>query len=252
MIHSFWDPVRFVRQTGSTNADVAAAARDGAPEGLVIHAGEQTGGRGRLAREWVSPPGSSLSVSVLLRPDEVPVSRWTWLPLLVGVAVTDAVRASAGVAAKLKWPNDVLVDDAKLAGILVERVETVSGHAVVAGIGLNVSVPAADLPGGAVSLHAVSAARPTREDVLQAVLDELAAGYLRWREAEGSAEAWLAAAYTDRCVTLGQHVRVSLPGTRTVVGRAVAIDEDGRLVVDGSEGRTAVGAGDVIHVRAAD
>ncbi len=251
MIHSFWGPVRFVRQTGSTNADVAAAARDGAPEGLVIHAGEQTSGRGRLAREWSSPPGSSLSMSVLLRPVDVAVSRWTWLPLLVGVAVADAVRSVSGVSVGLKWPNDVLVDDRKLAGILVERVETEGGPAVVAGIGLNVSVPAADLPPGAVSLDTRSSARLTREDVLAAVLHELAAGYLRWREAEGSAAAWLAAAYTERCVTLGQDVHVSLPGARTVVGRAVAIDEEGRLVVDGPEGRTAVGAGDVVHVRPA-
>ncbi|MFW6091869.1 MAG: biotin--[acetyl-CoA-carboxylase] ligase, partial [Actinomycetota bacterium] len=113
-----------VASTGSTNADVAAAAAAGEAEGYVLVADRQIAGRGRLGRPWSSPAGSSLSVSCLLRPPPtVGPGHWSWLPLLVGVAAVEAVRDAAGVEPRLKWPNDVLLDGAKLAGILVERVE---------------------------------------------------------------------------------------------------------------------------------
>ena len=131
--------------TGSTNADVAAVARAGAPEGTVHVTSHQTAGRGRLDREWVAPPGSGLAASVLLRPVEVPLDRWGWIPLLVGVALADAV-AELGVQPALKWPNDIEVDGKKLAGILVEAVTTPDGAAAVIGVGLNVSMTAAQLP----------------------------------------------------------------------------------------------------------
>ena len=131
--------------TRSTNADVAQAARDGAPEGTVHVTEDQTGGRGRLDREWVAPKGSGLAASVLLRPTSVPLHRWGWLPLLTGVAVADAV-ADLGIRAKLKWPNDVEVDGRKLAGILVEAVSTPDGMAAVVGVGLNVAMTAEQLP----------------------------------------------------------------------------------------------------------
>src|ERR687898_2863990 len=127
---SFVTDLRVVPSTGSSNDDVAALASAGAPEGLVLVAEEQTGGRGRLDRGWRSPPRAGLSFSVLLRPPPaVPVHRRTWLPLLAGLAVQQAVERLAEVPVRLKWPNDVLLGDdrGKAAGILVQ----VDGGAVV-------------------------------------------------------------------------------------------------------------------------
>src|SRR5579863_386241 len=137
-----WREITVTGVTGSTNADLLARTADGAPEGTVLAAEEQRSGRGRMGRAWVSPPRAALTFSVLLRPDAVPPARLGWLPLLTGVAVTSAVRAVTAVDAQLKWPNDVLVRDAKLAGILAEA----SGGAVVVGIGLNVSTEPDELP----------------------------------------------------------------------------------------------------------
>lgn len=131
-----------VPQTGSTNADLLEAARAGAAEGLVLVAEEQTAGRGRLGRTWSAPAGAALTFSVLLRPAGVPPTRLGWLPLLTGVAVAAAVRAETGVPASLKWPNDVLVGERKLAGILAEA----HSDAVVVGVGLNVTLSRAELP----------------------------------------------------------------------------------------------------------
>src|ERR1700677_2706462 len=123
-----WRAVEVLASTGSTNADLLAQASAGAPEGTVLAAEEQTAGRGRLGRAWVSPPRAALTFSLLVRPHTVPVARRGWLPLLTGVAVASAVRAVAQVQAQLKWPNDVLADGAKgakgakLAGILAEAV----------------------------------------------------------------------------------------------------------------------------------
>ena len=123
-----WREVRVVEETGSTNADLLAEARSGTGEGLVLVAEAQTAGRGRMGRRWISPPRRALTFSVLLRP-AVPAGLLGWLPLLAGVAVTSALEQTAGVDARLKWPNDVLADDAKIAGILAER----SGSAIVVG-----------------------------------------------------------------------------------------------------------------------
>ncbi|HEY1488453.1 MAG TPA: biotin--[acetyl-CoA-carboxylase] ligase, partial [Micromonosporaceae bacterium] len=119
----FWTELRYLRSTGSTNADVAAAARAGSPEGLVIVADEQTAGRGRLDRQWTSPPAAGLAVSVLLRPagtdrgwSPVPIGRYGQLPLLAGVALAETVRRLGEVDAVLKWPNDLLIGAQKCAG----------------------------------------------------------------------------------------------------------------------------------------
>src|ERR1039458_8162031 len=137
-----WREIRVTGETGSTNADLLAEARAGAAEGLVLVAETQTAGRGRLDRSWSSPPRAALTVSVLLRPVAVPPAARAWLPLLTGIAVAAALRARAGVTAGLKWPNDVLVADRKIAGILAEA----HGDAIVAGVGLNVTLTGAELP----------------------------------------------------------------------------------------------------------
>jgi BirA family biotin operon repressor/biotin-[acetyl-CoA-carboxylase] ligase len=253
-----WASVQVVARTGSTNADLLAAAEDGpaaAPDRSVLVAEHQEAGRGRRDRTWETRPSEGLTLSVLLRPDEVPVERWGWAPLLVGLALADAVAqvGPPGLEVALKWPNDLLLgpDQAKAAGILAE-VASPAGEArgLVVGLGLNVSSTRENLPAGATSLAALGVPA-SRQDVLVAVLAALAGLDDRWRAAGGDVVAsGLADAYRARCATLDQPVRVLLPGDRVVQGRATAVDDDGRLHVLGPDGETTVvSAGDVVHVR---
>ena len=250
-----WRDVTLLERTGSTNADLLARAHAGEPEGLVLAAEEQAAGRGRMGRGWMSPPRSALMFSVLLRP-AVPPARWGWLPLLTGVAVASAVREVAEVTAVLKWPNDVLLDGRKLAGILAEA----AGGAVVVGTGLNVSTTAEELPHPgpgalpATSLLLSGASTLDRAELLSAILAGLERRYLAWQAAGGNPEP-VRAEYTGMCDTLGRRVRVELPGGQVLSGEAVGVDSDGRLVVRrsddpvGDSSEVAVAAGDVVHVR---
>jgi BirA family biotin operon repressor/biotin-[acetyl-CoA-carboxylase] ligase len=285
---ALWRRVEVVEETGSTNADLAAAARAGAPEGTVLVAEAQSAGRGRLDRTWTAPPRSGLMFSVLLRP-AAPVALQGWLPLLTGVAVASAVRritarahtgrfaaltdlgehaqmGSRVVDAVLKWPNDVLVGDRKLAGILAERVE----DAVVVGVGLNVSLTAAESPvPAATSLAMEDAATVDREPLLRAILRELESWYGGWSAVGGdpdvdpaggypgisgipvsdSLDGGLRKAYKNLCASLGREVRVELPGDRAISGSACDIDSSGRIVIRTAEGDQALSAGDVVHLR---
>ncbi len=244
--------VEVVEATSSTNALVGQRARDGDPAWLVVAAEQQSAGRGRLDRSWVAPARSALTFSVLLRP-EVPVAAWPWLPLLTGYAVDRALRTQ-GHRTGLKWPNDLLVADRKVAGILVERVETSTGPAAVVGIGLNVDQSADELPvptATSLRLEAAPADPPIdRTGLLLALVASLAEVYDDWQSSGPQGARRLADAYAAGCVTLGRQVRVDLPDGGVLEGRADAIDAHGRLVVAGPAGRTAVGAGDVVHVRA--
>jgi BirA family biotin operon repressor/biotin-[acetyl-CoA-carboxylase] ligase len=243
----FWTDVVVTSETGSTNVDVAAAARAGAPEGTVHTTDSQTAGRGRLDRVWSAPAGSGVHVSVLLRPDAVPAARWVWLPLLVGLAV-DATVHECGVASGLKWPNDVLVDGRKLAGILLERVETEQGAAAVVGVGLNVSLRRDELPvETATSLALEGATETDRTIVIRSLLRNLEALYRAWSASGGDPAAGIRDSYVRRCVTIGQRVRVLLPLDETWEGQATGIDDLGRLLVDGR----AISAGDITHLRLA-
>lgn len=257
---SLWRAVEVVATSPSTNAALAARAREGAEPGLVLVADHQTAGRGRLDRTWTTPAGAALTFSVLLAPDRVPVGRWPWLPLLVGIAVAEGVRRVTELDCRLKWPNDVLVGDPpegsgqarKLAGILVERVEGPRGPLAVVGVGLNVSQTEDELPvATATSLRLEGAATTDRTVVLREVLRILEALYVQWVADGGDAARGLRESYVRRCATLGQEVRVDLPGGEQVVGVASAIDADGRLEVRTREGSRVLGAGDVVHVRAA-
>lgn len=235
-----WD-VQKVAETASTNADVAVAARAGAAEGAVIVADHQTAGRGRLNRTWETPAGSGLAVSILVRPAGLAADQWPWIPLMAGVAVADAIRG-LGLEPRLKWPNDVEVDGRKLAGLLVERVETVDGPAAVIGIGLNVAMSADQLPIPTATSLALLGLDVSRDDVLDAVLSALGEQYDRLL----ADPAVVRADYLEACGTVGSAVQVSLPDGTILEGRATDVDTHGRLVVDGQ----AVTAGDVIHVRA--
>lgn len=245
--------VDVVERTGSTNADLLAAARTGAAAGTVLIAEEQTAGRGRLDRSWHSEAGAALTFSVLLRPAGVPPASRGWLPLLTGVAVASALQAATGIDVSLKWPNDVLAAagvpgrTGKLAGILAE----LSGDAIVVGVGLNVSETQDELPAGqATSLWLQGVSDPDRQAIAAAILRELERWYRRWAEASGDAAAsGLRAEYVRSCSTLGRHVRVELPGGGALTGQACDIDSVGRLLVSADDGVHAVSAGDVVHVR---
>lgn len=140
-----WSSVQVVDSTGSTNADLVAAARDGAASGTVLVSAHQSAGRGRFDRVWEAPPDTAVAVSVLVRPRR-PLEHWGWLSVIAGMAVTDAVRLVGGLDASLKWPNDVLVDGRKLCGILSEAVPTDAGMAAVVGMGLSVALTREQLP----------------------------------------------------------------------------------------------------------
>jgi BirA family biotin operon repressor/biotin-[acetyl-CoA-carboxylase] ligase len=254
-----WRAIEVVPRTGSTNADLAARARAGEEPGLVLATDDQVAGRGRLAREWTIPPRSSIAVSVMLAP-AAPVERWGWLPLLAGVAVVRALTRVAGLAAVLKWPNDVLVpvlggelEAYKVCGILAEAVPTPDGgRVVVLGTGLNVSQTADELPvPQATSLRLAGAATTDRETLLRAYLRELAAGYRAWDAADGDPRAsGLGAAYREACSTIGRRIEVQLPGRPPLSGVCDGVDDEGRLVLRDDAGVDhPLAAGDVIHVR---
>jgi BirA family biotin operon repressor/biotin-[acetyl-CoA-carboxylase] ligase len=263
---SLWREVRVVGETGSTNADLLAVAREGAREGVVLVAEAQTAGRGRMGRRWTSPPRAGLTFSVLLRPYGVPAALLGWITLLTGTAVAAALPTVAAVQPRLKWPNDVLAGGGKLGGILAER----SGSAVVVGIGLNVTQHLAELPEGATSLRLETAAvqggtgpdeapgqdgdipADLRTRVLVAVLTALSQRYLAWRDqfSPGDAEAsGLRQEYLALCATLGREVTVTLPGGKSITGTADGIDWAGRLEVGTAKETVPVSAGDVVHLR---
>ncbi len=253
-----WSDLEVVARTGSTNTDLVNRVRGGpVEEGTVLVAEEQTSGRGRLDRHWVAPPRSGLFLSFVLRPGpDVPQRAWSWLPLLVGVATATALARTAGVDTMLKWPNDLLAEvdgeERKIGGILAERTGDAAHHAVVVGIGINVSLGAGELPvPEAGSLLLAGAQGTDRDPLLRAVLRSVERWYRDWRAADGDAAACgLQETYAAGCATLGRSVRALLPGGREVVGEAVAVDGDGQLVLATGSGVTQpVGAGDIVHLR---
>jgi BirA family biotin operon repressor/biotin-[acetyl-CoA-carboxylase] ligase len=237
-------PVEVVEEAASTNALAAERARAGA-DPLVIVAEHQTAGRGRLDRSWLTPPYAALTFSVLLRPDVAP-ERWPWLPMLIGYAV----RRSLLIEVDLKWPNDLMVDDRKVAGLLVERVDTPQGPAAIVGIGINVTTTREELPVENATSLALEGVDVDRSELLVTVVKAIHGAYARWLDDD----TWLRQVYIDFCSTLGRRVRVDLPGGEQLTGTAVDIDRQGRLLVETSPGAapTPVGAGDVVHVRATD
>jgi BirA family transcriptional regulator, biotin operon repressor / biotin---[acetyl-CoA-carboxylase] ligase len=240
----FWTALEVVESTTSTNADVAAAARAGVPEGLVVVAEEQEAGRGRLGRSWVSPPRAAVLMSLLVRP-MISAASLPLIPLLTGLAVVEATRSVGGVATGLKWPNDVLVGDRKLGGILVERVDDF----VVVGIGLNVSTRREELALPTATSLVIESGAPDREPLVKEILRSFSRRYREWLAAGGTPQAVLPA-YRAICETIDHEVQIELPGGRTVTGVAIDVDDGGHLVVEDSGGfQEAWSAGDVTHVR---
>ncbi len=258
--------VRWVSETGSTNADAMELAQQGAPEGIVLVADHQTAGRGRAGRTWTAPPGSGLLLTILLRP---PARVMDLATMAVAVAAAEAVASVAGFAPRLKWPNDLVWPgdgpgpDRKLAGILAEAewpagAEVSAGWrepashergVVVVGIGINVAWPADfpdDLVEIAVACNHIVSEPVDREDLLIALLTCLAPRYeaLVAGDRAGLLEAW-----RERSATLGRHVRVDL-GSGAVEGTAVDVTDQGHLVVEMASGeRRTFAVGDVVHLR---
>lgn len=237
--------VRVFDEVGSTNQVALDEAAAGAAEGLVIVAEHQRAGRGRLGRAWIAEPGSSLLLSVLLRP-EVAAERLHVVTMAAGVSLAEAVSEVAGIEAALKWPNDVLVDDRKLAGMLVEADVAGDGvvRAVVLGVGINVNwngVPD-ELAGIATACSLEVGREVSRADLLVAFLRGLD-GRLRHLDT-------VASEYRKRLGTIGRRVRVDL-AAGPLEGRAVDIDHVGRLLVEVDSGCIVdIAAGDVVHLRA--
>lgn len=237
----FAGPLLAFGSVSSTQTVCRALAAAGAPEGTVVLADYQTAGRGRLGRAWSAPPGAALLFSCLLRPP-LPPARWPELTLAAGCAVAEALEAAAGLGTRLKWPNDVLVGDRKLAGVLAEGVVGDASF-VVLGIGVNVAQRRGEWPGDlarrAVSLAELDRA-VERGGLLEAILARLAARYAGLL-AEGLGpvrEAWRARAAFGG--------RVERPG---VAGVAVDLAPDGALVVRADDGKTvAVTTGEVAAV----
>jgi BirA family biotin operon repressor/biotin-[acetyl-CoA-carboxylase] ligase len=239
--------VRWFDQLDSTNTFLLAQARQGAPAGLVVVADHQTAGRGRLDRRWESPPGANLLASVLLRPRCEPADLHL-CTAAVALAAADACREVAGVDPALKWPNDLLVEGAKLAGVLAEA--EFSGDAVAAvvvGIGVNVAWPGPPGAGGTCLDDVGGTAEPAdRKILLERLLDAL--GPRRERLDDTAGRRVLAGELRRRCATLGQRVRVSVAGGE-LTGVASAIDDAGHLVLETDDGPRLVTAGDVVHLR---
>jgi BirA family transcriptional regulator, biotin operon repressor / biotin---[acetyl-CoA-carboxylase] ligase len=250
--------VRYYPSTGSTNDLARTWAEQGAPEGALVVAGKQTAGRGRLGRSWISPAGSSLSFSLVLRSIDLPVEVLPRLAGLGALAVSDALESLYALQAQIKWPNDVLIERGKVCGILPEVVWSGSQvQAVILGIGINTgrAVLEANVgPGKGFSyppaaLESYLGFIPDPSELLRAFLDCL----LSWKPHLGSAE--FLQAWEKRLAFKGEWVRVSLGGSEAKEkdasggdvqeGQVVGLSADGSLLL-----RT--GSGETISVRAGD
>ena len=238
-------PASFVDATGSTNADLMAAADADAPEWSVLVAGHQTAGRGRLGRAWEEPPGSSLLVSVLLRPS-MPPAKAPLASLAAALAVAEAIGiAAAGLPARCEWPNDVVTAEGrKLAGVLVESRTTGNRllHVVV-GAGVNLTQAPGDLPGQTrlqPTSVVIEGAPADAQGLLTAYLRRLA----HWYDRAGFQPA-VRDAFRRRCSTIGRRVRATTVDGTTVEGEATAIGELGELIVATPAGEVAVSSGEL-------
>ena len=242
--------IRRYESLPSTNNEVARLAALGAEEGLAVIAEEQTAGRGRLQRVWISPKGAGLYFSILLRP-EISVDRWPLITFIAALSVSDALLEACGLRTDIKWPNDLLAGERKICGILAEVVETELGRSVILGIGINLTREAypKELVGRAVSVAELALRPVDREQVLAALLRALTRRYVQLQEPGGASliiEEWMGrSSYGE-----GKLVRVT-NGDEILTGVTRGLENDGalRLEIHGGEIKT-IRAGDVVQVRA--
>lgn len=235
-------------EAGSTNAVLRERAADAVtwPHLSVILTDHQTAGRGRLDRSWTAPAGASLAISVLLRRLPSDLGARGWIPLAAGVAMADAVADQLPQhAVALKWPNDVLVAEHKICGILAEATQ----DAVIVGTGVNTAMTAQELPVPTATSFAVLGVEVDGDRLIATYLQRLESLVRDLMESGDAISSGLHLRASRRCVTIGREVRVSLPGDGMLVGTATALDAYGRLVVLADGVESAVAAGDVVHVR---
>jgi BirA family biotin operon repressor/biotin-[acetyl-CoA-carboxylase] ligase len=249
-----WSRLDVVAETGSTNADLIAGVANYADRTALI-AEHQDSGRGRHARPFSGAPRSQILVSMLLKFPGIDPAVLGWVSLMTGIALVDALRTVGEVDARLKWPNDVLIGGKKVSGILAEVAAHGPSPTVVIGLGVNVTMTVDELPvPTATSLALEGAAVLDRDTLVRAILRGMAAEVDSWRDSNWNTDA-LAHRYRERCGTIGQRVRVDLPGGDEKVGTAVDVDEHGRIVIEvehpGADHPSvlAVAAGDVTHLR---
>jgi BirA family biotin operon repressor/biotin-[acetyl-CoA-carboxylase] ligase len=242
--------VRFLKETESTNRDADAAAQAGAAEGLLIMADSQTAGRGRMTRTWFSPSGINLYFSLLLRPN-VELALAPSLPLVVGLAVTEALVACApALLPKIKWPNDILVNGKKICGILCE-LQTKQSHVdyIVVGVGINVNLTADQLPAElkecATSILIENGTPLKREQLLAAILNRLEPIYDNWR-AFGFKP--LVQNINALDALRGATIRMDLSGS-PIEGIASGIQDDGSLLLQTAKGPVPIYSGEA-HILA--
>jgi len=240
--------IHVFQSTTSTNDIVEKMARDGAREGVVVFAETQTQGRGRLGRKWVSPPKRGLWFSILLKPDLRPQSS-TQITVGAAVALTRAIQARTSIVVETKWPNDLLIDGRKVAGILTElRAEPDKIKYLILGIGIDVNVRPEEFPEEirhlATSLRAVTGHQVHRADLAEAVLRELDQVYrdICREDFTGVAQEW-----EQNCSTIGREVTVTF-GEHTIHGIAESLDFDGALLVRSQHGHLERILGGEIHV----
>lgn len=238
-----------LNDAGSTNEILSERAREplSTPHLSVLLTDNQTAGRGRLGRSWTAAPGASLAVSVLLRRLPSPSARG-WIPLAAGAAMANAIAGQLpDHEVAVKWPNDVLVDGRKICGILAQA----TPDAVIVGTGVNTEMTESQLPVPTATSFAVLGTRADADRLLAAYLRELDRLLVELAAVGDAVASGLHDAVSRRCATIGLDVRVSLPGDSVLVGRATALDDDGRLLVLAGGVETAISAGDVVHVRPA-
>jgi len=241
----------------STNTEALSLAQNGAAHGTVVIAESQSGGYGRHGRAWFSPPGQNIYCSVIVRGvgQSLSLSQWlSWVPLVSALAVSEATQQVAAVSLSLKWPNDLLLRERKVGGILCESsFATTNDPVVVVGIGLNVNILPASFPEElrpiAASLMEASPRPIDRNRLIAQLLLELEQCL---GELQSSGPVRLRQAYTARCATLGRQVRVLFTNDQPIVGTAEALSADGALQVRAVSPHSRSQPMPLIDVRAAD
>jgi BirA family biotin operon repressor/biotin-[acetyl-CoA-carboxylase] ligase len=241
-------PVHFLDVTGSTNTDLLRLAEDGAPGWTVLVANQQEAGRGRLGRSWVSSPGSSLLVSVLLRPKLAPVDA-PLISLAAAAGMALACREACGVDASCKWPNDLMVKERKLGGVLVEaKVQESLLHHAVIGIGVNLTQEPEDFPEEfreAATSVAMEGGRPEAAALLTAYLLQLKR---LCDTSDPGNRALVLDTYVAICDTIGRFVRAMTTSRVAIAGRAVGIGYFGELMIHTAKGEEPVRFGEISHL----
>ena len=241
--------IHYFESVGSTNNIAYEMAEEGAQEGTVVIANEQTKGKGRLGRVWDSPADTGVYLSCILRPDIAP-NEVPEITLVTAVSVVKAIRKFSGVQALIKWPNDILISDKKSGGILTElKAETDKINFVILGIGININTVTSELPGGATSVkkETKSSADLSRVEFIKILLTELENEYAKFRENGFSS---IRNDWKSLSCTLERYVSVATGAKKKFYGKAIDVDEKGALIVrsDSGEERTFL-SGDVTLIR---